>query len=153
MTTHSPGPAHQDGAALVRRAFDAFNAADVDACAEFLHDDFVINLMGAPYQMRGLEAWMQNVAVIQKGFPGIQACIDDIFSSGDRIAVRLTFRGTHSGEFQGVPATGRDVEYTSIELYRMADGRLAEEWIASDIPTLMRQLTEPAPAAVDGRVG
>lgn len=150
MTTTGPATAGQDGAALVRRAFEAFNAADVDACGEFLHDDFLINLMGAPYQMRGRAAWRQNMAVMQEAFPGIQAEIEDLFSEGDRIAVRLTFRGTHRGEFQGVPATGRHVEYTSIELYRTADGRLAEEWIASDIPTLMRQLTGPEHEETDG---
>ncbi|MER7837692.1 ester cyclase [Streptomyces sp. NPDC096040] len=50
-------------------------------------------------------------------------------------------RGTHQGEFRGVPATGPAVEYSSTELYRIADGLLAEEWIASDTETLMSRLS------------
>jgi steroid delta-isomerase-like uncharacterized protein len=126
---------------LIRAAFAAFNEADLDACVEFLADDFAINLAGMPFQMRGREAWVQNAQVMQAAFPDIRAKIDDAFSTDDRVAVRVTFNGTHTGEFQGIPPTGRDIEYTSIELYRVADGKLAEEWIASDMETLMRQLT------------
>jgi predicted ester cyclase len=57
------------------------------------------------------------------------------------VAVRLTFRGTHQGEFLGVPATGRSVEYVSHEFYRIAGGLVAEEWICSDLASLQGQLT------------
>jgi steroid delta-isomerase-like uncharacterized protein len=129
---------------LVREAFAAFNDANLELCAQFLTDDFVINLAGMPFQMHGRDAWVQNAQMMRNAFPGLQARIDDIFAADDRVAVRLTFQGTHEGEFQGIPATGRNVEYTSIELYRTAEGKLAEEWISSDLGTLMRQLTEPS---------
>ena len=128
---------------LVRTAFAAFNEANLDVCTQFLAEDFVINLAGMPFQMQGRTAWMQNAETMQRAFPGIQARIHDIFSADDKVTVRLTFQGTHQGEFLGIPATGRDIEYTSIELYRVADGKLAEEWISSDTATLMRQLTGP----------
>ena len=132
---------------LVRAAFDAFNSGQLDTCTEFITDDFVINIAGMPFQMRGRAAWMQNAQVMHSAFPGIQGTIEDIFSSGDRVAVRLTMRGTQEGEFLGIPATGRTVEYTSIEIYRTEGGLLAEEWISSDTATMMRQLTESSPAA------
>jgi steroid delta-isomerase-like uncharacterized protein len=128
---------------LIRRALSAFNAADLDRCVTLLTEDFAINLAGMPSQMRGREAWKSNAEVVQTAFPGIQAQIDDIFGAEDRVAVRLTFRGTHRGEFLGITPTGRDVVFTSLELYRVVDGQLAEEWISSDLTTLMRQLTEP----------
>lgn len=128
---------------LIRRAFSAFNAADLDRCVTLLTEDFAINLAGMPFQMRGREAWKSNAEVMQIAFPRIQAQIDDIFGAEDRVAVRLTFRGTHRGEFLGIAPTGRDVVFTSLELYRVVDGQLAEEWISSDLTTLMRQLTEP----------
>jgi steroid delta-isomerase-like uncharacterized protein len=132
---------------LVRAAFAAFNSGQLDTCIGFITDDFIINIAGMPFQMRGRAAWMQNAQVMLTAFPGIQGHIEDIFSSGDRVAVRLTMRGTQEGEFLGIPATGRTVEYTSIEIYRVADGLLAEEWISSDTATMMRQLTEPSPTA------
>ena len=129
---------------LIRRALSAFNAADLDQCVMLLTEDFAINLAGMPIQMRGREAWKSNAEIMQTAFPGIQAQIDDILGAEDRVAVRLTFRGTHRGEFLGIAPTGRDVVFMSLELYRVVDGQLAEEWISSDLTTLMRQLTEPA---------
>jgi steroid delta-isomerase-like uncharacterized protein len=78
---------------------------------------------------------------MRRAFPDLEAHIDDIFGAGDRVAVRLTFRGTHAGEFLGVPATGRSVQYVSHEFYRVAGGLIAEEWICSDMATLMRQIS------------
>lgn len=128
---------------LIRRALSAFNAADLDQCMTLMTEDFAINLAGMPFQMRGREAWKSNAEVMQVAFPGIQAQIDDIFAAEDRVAVRLTFRGRHGGEFLGIAPTGRDVLFTSLELYHVVDGQLSEEWISSDLTTLMRQLTEP----------
>ena len=59
-----------------------------------------------------------------------------LVAAGDQVALRLTFRGTHQGEFLGMPATGRTIEYISHEFYRIADGLFAEEWICSDTATL-----------------
>lgn len=77
---------------------------------------------------------------MRQAFPDIEAHIHDIFGVGDRVAVRLSFRATHSGEFLGVAATGRSVRYVSHEFYRLAAGVIAEEWICSDVATLMRQI-------------
>ena len=74
-------------------------------------------------------------------FLRLQARIEDIFAGDDKVAVRLRFRGTHSGEFLGFAATGRAVEYVSHEFYRVADGLIAKEWICSDMATLLRQLS------------
>jgi predicted ester cyclase len=58
-----------------------------------------------------------------------------------KVAVRLRFRGTHSGEFLGFHPTGRTIEYVSHEFYRIADGLIVEEWICSDMATLLSQLS------------
>ena len=74
-------------------------------------------------------------------FPDLQAHIEgSIVANQDKVAVRLRFRGTHRGEFLGIPATGRTIEYVSHESYRIADGLIAEEWICSDTATLLHQL-------------
>ena len=122
-------------------AQDEFNAGDFDACVARLAPDFVINLAELPEPMYGRDTWRQGAEVMKRAFPDLQAHIQDIFAAQDRVAVRLTFRGTHSGEFLGVPATGRSFEYVSHEFYRVADGLIAEEWICSDTATLMRQIS------------
>jgi steroid delta-isomerase-like uncharacterized protein len=126
--------------ALVRSTLDAFNEGDLDTCVALMGPDFVMNLAGLP-PMRGPDVWRQGAGVIRLGFPDLHARIDDLVAEGDRVAVRLTFRGTHQGEFLGIPATGRTVEYVSHEFYRFADGLVAEEWICSDLASLQGQLT------------
>jgi steroid delta-isomerase-like uncharacterized protein len=79
--------------------------------------------------------------MMRRAFPDLRAHIEDIVAAQDKVAVRLRFRGTHSGEFLGFPATGRSVEYVSHEFYRIADGLIAEEWICSDMAALFRQLS------------
>jgi steroid delta-isomerase-like uncharacterized protein len=126
---------------LMTTAFGALNAGELDSCEELLTEDFIINLFGMPVPLQGRDIWRHNVDGMYRAFPDLQADIDDMFGSQDRVAVRVTFHGTHQGEFQGVPATHREVRYQSLELYRIVDGKIAEEWIASDIATLMGQIS------------
>jgi steroid delta-isomerase-like uncharacterized protein len=125
---------------LIRASFEEFNVGDLDACVARLTPDFVINLAELPQPMYGPDTWRQGAEMMKRAFPDIKAQIQDIFAAQDRVAVRLRFRGTHSGEFLGFPATGRNVEYISHEFYRLAGGLIAEEWICSDTSTLMRQI-------------
>jgi steroid delta-isomerase-like uncharacterized protein len=126
---------------LLRSSLEALNANDLDTCLERIEPDFIINIAGAP-QMHGREQWKQNVAIFRAAFPDMQAKLEDIFGSGDRVAMRLTFTGTHAGEFQGIPATGRTVTYSSNELYRVNEnGLIAEEWICSDTASLFAQIS------------
>ncbi|MBM7805764.1 steroid delta-isomerase-like uncharacterized protein [Geodermatophilus bullaregiensis] len=125
---------------LLRSTFAAFNADDLDTCLANLAEDFVINLAGVP-QMRGRDTWHHGVEVMKAAFPDVTVQIEDVVAAADRVAVRLTLRGTHTGEFEGIPATGRTVEYSSHEFYRFADGLIAEEWICSDMATLHGQIT------------
>jgi predicted ester cyclase len=61
-------------------------------------------------------------------------------AEGDRVAVRESYRGTHRGEFMGIPASGREVRFASIDIYRIADGKLVEAEGESDVISFMQQL-------------
>lgn len=126
---------------LIRAGFHDFNGGDLDACVARAAPDLVMNLAELPEPMHGHESWRRGAELMKRAFPDLRAHIEDIFASQDRVAVRLTFRGTHAGEFLGIPATGRSIEYVSHEFYRVADGLIAEEWICSDMATLMRQIS------------
>ena len=126
--------------ALVRVGFEDFNSGDLDGCVARAAPDLVMHLAGVPEPLRGREAWRQGAAIIRRAFPDLRAHIEDIFAAGDRVAVRLTFRGTHDGEYLGHPPTGRAIEYVSHEFYRVAGGLIAEEWICSDTATMFRQI-------------
>ena len=138
MSTDGASP--EANVELLRSALEAFNAGDFDACVALITPDFVINLAELPEPMHGRDTWRQGAEMIRRAIPDLRAHIEDIFGAGDRVAIRLRFRGTHTGEFLGFPATGRPVEYVSHEFYRVTDGLIAEEWICSDMATLYRQL-------------
>ena len=127
--------------ALVRAGFEAFNAGDADACLALVTSDLVMNLAELPEPQHGQHVWRHGFELMKSAFPDLQARIEDIFGAGDKVAVRVRFRGTHAGDFLGFPATGRTIEYASHEFYRIADGLIAEEWICSDMTTLLGQLS------------
>jgi steroid delta-isomerase-like uncharacterized protein len=126
---------------LVRAGFQAFNTGDADECMARIAPDLITNLAEMPDPQHGRDAWRQGFEMMKHAFPDLQAHIEDIFAAQDKVAVRLRFRGTHSGDFLGFPATGRTIEYVSHEFYRIAEGLIAEEWICSDMATLFRQLS------------
>jgi steroid delta-isomerase-like uncharacterized protein len=131
----------QENAALVRQSFDAFNAGDTARLLSVVAPDLVMHLAELPEPIRGRETWQQGFELMRRAFPDLEAQIDDVVAAEDRVAVRVSFRGTHSGEFQGIPATGRRIHYVSHEFYRVEHGLIAEEWICSDMATLFRQLS------------
>lgn len=139
MTSQSTSPTAN--AELVRAGFRAFNAADADGCMALAAPNLIINLAELPEPQHGLEVWRQGYDMMRHAFPDLQAHIEDIFAAQDKVAVRLRFRGTHSGEFLGFGPTGRTIEYVSHEFYRIVDRLIAEEWICSDTATLLRQLS------------
>jgi steroid delta-isomerase-like uncharacterized protein len=126
---------------VVRAGFDALNAGDLDACVERASPDLIINLAELPEPLHGRETWREGAVMFRRAFPDLHAEIEDIFASGDRVAVRLRMRGTHEGEYLGIPATGRRVSYVSHEFYRVENGLIAEEWICSDTASLFRQIS------------
>jgi steroid delta-isomerase-like uncharacterized protein len=138
MKAHASSPEANIG--LLRRAFAAFNRSDLDACIKLIAPDFIINIPGLPAPATGHVAWRQNAQDMRTAFPDLEATIEDVFGAGDRVAVRLSFRGTHKGPFHGIPPTGQPVAFTSVEIYRIADGVFAEEWVSPDGLSLMLQV-------------
>jgi steroid delta-isomerase-like uncharacterized protein len=126
---------------LVRAGFAALNAGDLDSCVELASPDLIINLAELPEPLHGRDTWREGAAMFRRAFPDLHAEIEDIFASGDRVAVRLRMRGTHEGDYLGIPATGRTISYVSHEFYRLEHGLIAEEWICSDTASLFRQIS------------
>ena len=131
----------QANVALVRRSVEAFNAGDMAKLLAVAAPDIVIHYAEMPEPLQGRETWQQGYDLVKRAFPDLKIRVDDLVAAGDKVALRLTLSGTHEGEFQGIPATGRTISYVSHEFYRLADGVFAEEWICSDMATLFRQLS------------
>lgn len=73
-------------------------------------------------------------------FPDLTHRIDELIAEGDMVSTRETLSGTHKGEFQGIPPTGKKFEFSAICIWRFSDGKLVEYWSDGDILGLMQQL-------------
>ncbi len=74
------------------------------------------------------------------GFPDVKTTIEDMFVSGDKLAVTLMWRGTHSGDYGGVPATGKRVEVRDTAIWHFRDGKVAEILTLQDQFGLLKQI-------------
>ena len=96
-------------------SFEALNAGDTKRLLTVVAPDLVIHLAGAPETLHGRETWQQGLEMMRRAFPDLEAHIDDVVAAEDRVAVGVNLRGTHAGQFQGIPATGQRIHYVSHE--------------------------------------
>ena len=73
-------------------------------------------------------------------FPDMHLTAEDMIAEADKVVQRLTARGTHQGELMDIPPTGRQITVTAIEIFRLAEGKIAEQWVALDNLGLLQQL-------------
>jgi len=122
----------------VRRWISAFNDRDEAAEADARAPGYVGHAPGVPAM--DSEAWQEFIGGFVEAFPDLRLTVEDVLAEGDMTAARVGFRGTHTGSFQGLPPTGRAVDFSAIEINRMEDGRVAEHWVQMDQLAMLQQL-------------
>jgi len=125
---------------LVRNACQViWTDGDVSRIGEFYAENFRANYPMTNWGT-GLEGAKNLALEIRAGFPDYRERIDELIDAGDRIVVRLTIQGTHLGDYGGLPATGKSVEFTDVTICRIENGRIVEQSGLSDLLTLFVQL-------------
>ena len=125
-----------DNKELVRRFYrEAINERDSGACERLLSEDFVHN-----GETRGRVGQRQAVDYFLAAFPDLRNEIELIIAEDDLVAAHQRWRGTHEGEFLGVEATGKQVEFTSTAVLRVRNGLIAQAWDEMDAAGLLKQL-------------
>jgi steroid delta-isomerase-like uncharacterized protein len=81
------------------------------------------------------------------GLPDVSVTMEDLVVSGDRVVGRFTYRGTHSGNFVGIPATGKPVEMRSIDIWRVESGLFVEHWDQLNLMQVFQQIDVLPPLA------
>jgi steroid delta-isomerase-like uncharacterized protein len=115
-----------------------FNKGDLSAADELHAADFVYHEFGLPPV--GLEEYKKRNVVFFRALPDRKVTIEDLIAEDDKVVARATMHATQTGDLPGIPATGKPVTATSIIIYRIAEGRIAEEWESWDALGVMRQL-------------
>jgi steroid delta-isomerase-like uncharacterized protein len=129
---------------------EVFNRGNTSAIDELVAPDFVEHEELPPGVPSGREGVKQLSIMLRSAFPDLKATIDDILAEGDKVAARMTWRGTHKGEFMGIPPTGKSVSVGVIDVVRFTGDKFVEHWGLMDDTSLMRQLgamPEPSMAA------
>ena len=130
----------EENKALTRRFYEeTINKGNVDAFDEFLSSDF-IDHNPDPGQGPGREGLKQSFEQGRAAFPDLRLTIDDMIAEGDKVVTHLTFTGTHKAEYGGIPATGKQVRVTAIDIIRITGGKAVESWGLSDAAGMMQQL-------------
>lgn len=130
---------------LVRRFYDeALNARRLDVIDELALADYIEH-EPLPGQRDGLVGFKDRASMLIEGLASTYT-LHDVIAEGDRVVVRWTNTGIHSGEFLGIPPTNRSFDFAGIDIYRIENDRMAEHWHVVDQLTLLQQLgLVPAP--------
>ncbi len=135
---------------LVRHEIEEiFNRGRLDLVEELYARAYVGHDPAAPGPIAGPEGMRALVAQYRDAFPDLQVTIEEQIGEGDRVVTRWTARGSHEGEFWGIPATGKQSTVTGVTISRVADGQVVESWTNWDALGLLQQLgavTAPARA-------
>jgi steroid delta-isomerase-like uncharacterized protein len=136
-----------DNKKTIRRYYEeVFNQGRLEVLDEIVAADHVEH-NPLPGQTQGIEGLKQRVAMLRAAF-NPQFTLEDVLAEGDKVVVRWSNRGTHLADFFGVPATGRTVVASGIDIHLLRDGKMAEHWDVVDIFGVMMQIGGiPAPAA------
>lgn len=132
---------------IVRRYQEAHNTNNLDRLDEMVAADIISHktLPGLPPGLEGGKLAHRGTVA---AFPDLRHEIEDLFAEGDKVVMRWTMIGTHSGApFIGQPATGRQMRVSGISIFRLAEGIIVEHWAEPDSLGFMQQLgVIPMPA-------
>lgn len=125
---------------------DGFNAGNMAVIDELFAVDFVNHDPAQP-AARDLAGFKQVMQAQRVAFPDIRITVKDLVAEGDRVAKRFAVRGTQTGDFNGIPPTGKQIVLEGIDILRIADGQIREIWWGYDVLGVLQQLGAiPQPA-------
>jgi steroid delta-isomerase-like uncharacterized protein len=111
------------------------SAADGYIAPTYTHHDSSTRDFG-----RGPEGERMRVTLYRSAFPDLRFTIEDLIADGDLVAVRWSSRGTHDGQLDQIPPTGKPVSITGVSVVRFADGKIVEGWISWDTLGMLQQI-------------
>ena len=88
----------------------------------------VFHDLGNPEDIRGRDGIKQFARMFRTAFPDLQCTMEDVLAEGDKVALRWVSRGTHKGDLMGTAATGKQVIFRGIQMQRISNGKIEEEW-------------------------
>ena len=101
---------------------EVLTKGDLAAFDRYFSEDVLFN------NSKGLKQALVGNQSTRSAFPDFQLVIEDQIAEGDKVVTRVTFQGTHRGEFRGIAPTGKQVKYSGIAIDRIVEGKVVEMW-------------------------
>jgi steroid delta-isomerase-like uncharacterized protein len=127
----------EENKAIVRRVYDLFNRREIGAMYELYASSCIFHMSHGDMSVK--QCWEFD-SMLMSAFPDVNLNIEDMVAEGDKVAFRVTMKGTHQGEFWGIAPTGNKVEFTSVDFVKILAGKWVEFWSTSDNLRFMQQL-------------
>jgi steroid delta-isomerase-like uncharacterized protein len=124
---------------IARRLTELLDQGNEAQLMAILSADFVSHFAGLP-QPLDRQHYIQANQAAREAFGDLRRTVEDLVAEGDRVALRITARGTHTGMFRGILATGKYTEISGIVIRRIAGEQIIEEWVVNDQLGLLQQL-------------
>jgi steroid delta-isomerase-like uncharacterized protein len=118
----------EENKAVARRIVEeVWNKKNLDAIDELIAADYVDHTLppGVPPGRDGAKAF---IGMYVNAFPDVKITIEDMIAKGDKVVTRWSATGTHTGELMGIPATGKQITVTGLDITRFAGGKSVEFW-------------------------
>lgn len=133
-------------AVALREIIEIESGGNLALVDELFADDFALHFPGYPTMDR--EGFKMLIGAFRSGFPDLTVSLEDQVVEGNKVTNRVTIRGTHQGDFNGVPASGKSIEVPAINTMRIEGGKIHEIWGLPDVLGLLQQIGAlPAPGA------
>ena len=134
----------EENKAVVRRWFDEVmskgDLLTVDLICLDCHPGFAVLNGIVENPPTGIEGVKELVKLFRTAFPDLHFDIEDQIAEGNKVVTRMNVHGTHQGDFQGMPPTGKRITFSAISIWELADGKLLQERVNWDALGAMQQL-------------
>jgi steroid delta-isomerase-like uncharacterized protein len=128
-----------DNRDLIIKFYQAFDRGDFDLVREMMAENFAAHLVGLPETL-GRDGFIEFGSKFRQAFPDVSHQFDRPICEDDKVVTSGIFTGTHLGNFQGLPATGRSISIAVMHIDRISDGKVVEHWGQGDQAGMMQQL-------------
>lgn len=131
----------EENKAIIRRWLEeGWTNGNLSVADELIDPDFIAHVAGGQAIPSGPDGVRQIVTAWRTGFPDGRMVIDDLIGVADKVVIRMTWHGTHQGDFYGIAPTNRQVSVTSIGIDRVVNGKIVEGWGEVDMLGMYQQL-------------
>ncbi len=131
--------AAEENKSVVRRLIgEVWNKGDISLAENLISSTYIDH--SAPGLPPGVESFKQVATMFRTAFPDLNITLEDQIAEGDKVVSRVALHATHTGDFMGIPPTGKAFNMTGIRIDRLADGKIVEHWANFDQFGMMQQL-------------